>query len=87
MSRTYKSQKRRKDRRLKNDPGADSRAIDRALQKENGTLIISRGIHAVHTSRKDKRRSRPIYGKKNPRRRNEYNDSRRRLWTNKRYNR
>jgi hypothetical protein len=58
MSKTYKAKRRRKDRRTKRDPNAVTRGIDREIRKENGTLVISRGLHTIHKSRRDKRRSR-----------------------------
>jgi len=39
---------------------AVARGIDREIKKENGTLIISRGIHAIHTSRAEKRRNKRV---------------------------
>jgi len=37
---------------------ATTRGIDREIRRENGTLTTSRGIHAVHTSRAEKRKNR-----------------------------
>jgi hypothetical protein len=58
MARKFKSKTRRAKRRARMDPGKNSRAIDREIRKENGTLTISRGIHVVQTSRAEKRKSR-----------------------------
>lgn len=49
---------RKKARRFHQISTAETRGIDRQIRKENGSLIVSRGIHTIQTSRKDKRRSR-----------------------------
>ncbi len=58
MRKKYKAKARRKARRAKTDPAAWVRAVNREIDKENGTLIISRGLHTIHTSRAEKRRTR-----------------------------
>jgi hypothetical protein len=60
MSKNHKAKKRKAARKAKEDPTAWIRGINRQVSKENGTIVISRGIHTVHTSHAEKRCSRII---------------------------
>lgn len=51
----------KKTRKNPNKVTSIVRGIDRDIRKENGSLINSRGIHAVHTSRAEKRKSKRIH--------------------------